>query len=214
MFKRLSFLFVGLALTAACSARPADEAAPSFTDGVEYASIPNPQRLSPNGKVEVVEVFSFGCIHCAHYEPKVEALQKELPKNVTFHRIAAAFNDAWLPSAQAYYAAKKLGVPDKSTGELFDAKWNQHMPLNALEELADWYKQHYGIDTAKFIATARGPEVKLQILNDTKLIQAWGIEGTPTVVVDGKYRSKDIKDFDQLNDVTKYLVDRELKGGK
>lgn len=214
MFKRLSLLFVGLALTAACSARPAEGVAPSFTDGTEYASIAAPQRLSPKGKVEVVEVFSFGCIHCAHYEPKVEALQKELPKDVEFHRIAAAFNDAWLPFAQAYYAARKLGAPDKSTGELFDAKWNQHMPLNALEELADWYNQHYGIDTAKFIATARGPEVKKQIESDTKLIQAWGIEGTPTVVVDGKYRSKDIKDFDQLNDVTKYLVDRELKGGK
>jgi len=212
MFKRLSFLFVGLALTAACSARPAEGAAPSYTDGVEYASIATPKRLSPNGKVEVVEVFSFGCIHCAHYEPKAEALQKELPKNVTFHRIAAATNDAWLPSAQAYYAAKKLGVPEKSVGELFDAKWNQHMPLNALEEMADWYKQHYGIDTAKFMATAQGPEVKNQILADTKLIQAWGIEGTPTIVVDGKYRSKDIKDFDQLNDVAKYLVDRELKG--
>ena len=213
MFKRLSLLFVGLALTAACSARPAEGAAPSFTDGTEYASIATPKRLDPKGKVEVVEVFSFGCIHCAHYEPKVEALQKELPKGVTFHRIPAAFNDAWLPFAQAYYAAKKLGAPDKSTGELFDAKWNQHMPLNALEEMADWYKQHYGIDSAKFMATAQGPEVKDQILADSKLIQAWGIEGTPTIVVDGKYRSKDIKDFDQLNDVTKYLVDRELKGG-
>jgi thiol:disulfide interchange protein DsbA len=101
MLKRLSFLFVGLTLATACSAGGADPAktaaAPAFTDD-QYATIATPQRLDPkNGKVEVVEVFSYGCIHCSHYEPKVEELQKQLPKGVVFHAIPAAFNDAWLP---------------------------------------------------------------------------------------------------------------------
>lgn len=220
MFKRLSLLLVTLAMATACSAKPAEGAAqPSFTDGTEYVSIPQAgqKRLSKEGKVEVVEVFSFGCIHCAHYEDYVEKLQKDLPKDVTFHRIPAAFNDAWLPFAQAYYAAEKLvpaGKLDESTDKLFKAKWDQHMPLNAIEEMADWYKQNYNVDSAKFVAVATGPEVKAKIVADTKLIQAWGIDGTPTIVVDGKYRSNKISDFDQLNGVAKYLVDRELKGGK
>ncbi|KAF1007111.1 MAG: Thiol:disulfide interchange protein DsbA [Luteibacter sp.] len=219
MFKRLSLLLVTLAMASACSAKQPEGTAPTFTDGTEYVSIApkNQGRLSKDGKVEVVEVFSFGCIHCAHYEPKVEELSKSLPKGVVFHRIPAAFNDAWLPFAQAYYAAEKLLPADKvseSTGKLFDAKWNQHLPLNALEEMADWYKQNYNVDSAKFVAVANGPEVKAQIASDTKLIQAWGIDGTPTIVVDGKYRSNQIKDFDQLNAVATFLVDRELKGGK
>lgn len=219
MFKRLSLLLVTLAMATACSAKQPEGTAPSFTDGTEYVSIaPKDQaRLSKEGKIEVVEVFSFGCIHCAHYEPKVEELEKNLPKGVVFHRIPAAFNDAWLPFAQAYYAAEKLVPADKlneATGKLFDAKWNQHLPLNALEEMADWYKTNYNVDSAKFVAVANGPEVKAKILADTKLIQAWGVDGTPTIVVDGKYRSNQIKDFDQLNAVATFLVDRELKGGK
>lgn len=219
MFKRLSLLLVTLAMATACSAKQPEGTAPSFTDGKEYVSIEQKDqaRLSKEGKVEVVEVFSFGCIHCAHYEPKVEELEKNLPKGVVFHRIPAAFNDAWLPFAQAYYAAEKLVPADKlneATGKLFDAKWNQHLPLNALEEMADWYKQNYNVDSAKFVAVANGPEVKAQIAADTKLIQAWGVDGTPTIVVDGKYRSNQIKDFDQLNAVATFLVDRELKGGK
>lgn len=218
MFKRLSLLLVTLAMATACSAK-APEGPATFTDGTEYVTIPqaSQQRLSKEGKIEVVEVFSFGCIHCAHYEDKVEALQKELPKDVVFHRVPAAFNDAWLPFAQAYYAAEKL-VPanklDESTDKLFKAKWDQHMPLNAIEEMADWYKQNYNVDSAKFVAVATGPEVKAKIIADTKLIQAWGVDGTPTIVVDGKYRSNQIKDFDQLNAVAKFLIDRELKGGK
>ncbi|WP_448099002.1 thiol:disulfide interchange protein DsbA/DsbL [Luteibacter yeojuensis] len=216
MFKRLSLLFVGLAMTAACSARPADDAStPSYTEGTQYVTIGAPQRLDPkNGKVEVVEVFSYGCIHCAHYEPKVEQLQKELPKGVVFHAIPAAFNDAWLPYAQAYYAAKKLGVAEKAHAALFKAIHTDHYPIRTIEELADWYAANYGVDKAKFLAAANSGETRDRILADTKLIQAWGIDGTPTVVVDGKYRSAQIKDFDELNGVAKFLVDKELKGGK
>jgi thiol:disulfide interchange protein DsbA len=217
MFKRLSILFVGLAITAACSARPADNAAaPSYTEGTQYVATPTVQRLDPkDGKVEVVEVFSYGCIHCAHYEAQAEQLQKELPKGVVFRVIPAAFNDAWLPYAQAYYAAKKLGVAEKAHAALFKAIHTDHYPIRTIEELADWYAANYGVDKAKFLDLATKDEgIRQRILADGKLIQAWGIDGTPTIVVDGKYRSAQIKDFDELNGVAKFLVDRELKGGK
>jgi len=216
MFKRLSLLFVGLALTAACSARPAgDGTAAAYTEGQQYVATTTPQRLDPkDGKVEVVEVFSYGCIHCAHYEPYVEKLEKELPKGVVFRAVPAAFNDAWLPYAQAYYAAKKLGVPGSAHAALFKAIHEDHYPLRTIEELGDWYAQHYGVDAAKFVAAAKSDETKNRILADSKTIQGWGIDGTPTIVVNGKYRSGQIKDFDELNGVTMYLVDKELKGGK
>ncbi|HXP01340.1 MAG TPA: thiol:disulfide interchange protein DsbA/DsbL [Luteibacter sp.] len=217
MFKRLSILFVGLAITAACSARPADNAtaAPAYAEGTQYVATPKPQRLDPNdGKVEVVEVFSYGCIHCAHYEPKVEELQKALPKGVVFHAIPAAFNDAWLPFAQAFYAEKALKVSPQAHGALFKAKFEDHYPINSLDEIADWFATKYGTDKAKFLAEANSDATKKRIEADSKLIQAWGIDGTPTIVVNGKYRSAQIKDFDELNGVAKFLIDRELKGGK
>jgi thiol:disulfide interchange protein DsbA len=217
MFKRLSLLFVGLALTAACSARPADDAATaSYTEGQQYVATTTPQRLDPkDGKVEVVEVFSYGCIHCAHYETYAETLQKQLPKGVTFRVVPAAFNDAWLPYAQAYYAAQKLGVAQKAHAALFKAIHTDHYPIRTIDELADWYATNYGVDKAKFLALATKDDgIRQRILADGKLIQAWGIDGTPTIVVNGKYRSAQIKDFDELNGVTRYLVDKELKGGK
>lgn len=215
MLKRLSLLFVGLALTAACSAKPAEGAAPTYTEGQQYVATTAAQRLDPkDGKVEVVEVFSYGCIHCAHYEEYAEKLQKELPKGVVFRTVPAAFNDAWLPYAQVYYAAKKLGVVEKTHAQLFKAIHGDHYPLATLDELADWYVKTAGVDKAKFLAAANSAETRDRILADTKVLQAWGIDGTPTIVVDGKYRSAQIKDFDELNGVAKYLVDKELKGGK
>jgi thiol:disulfide interchange protein DsbA len=218
MLKRLSFLFVGLTLATACSAGGADPAAAAattaYTDS-QYATIATPQRLDPkDGKVEVVEVFSYGCIHCAHYEPLVEGLQKQLPKGVAFHAIPAAFNDAWLPYAQTYYAEQKLGILPKTHAAIFHAIHDEHYPLRTLDEIGTWLASNYSVDKARFIAIANSKEVQDRIAADTKLIQAWGVDGTPSIIVNGKYRPAQFKDFDDLNAMTLFLVDKELKGGK
>lgn len=217
MLKRLSLLFVGLTLATGCSAGAADPAATAaatFTAD-QYATIATPTRLDPkNGKVEVVEVFSYGCIHCAHYEAQVEDLQKKLPKGVVFHAIPAAFNDAWLPYAESYYAAQKLGVLPKTHAALFKAIHEEHYPLRTLDELGDWYAKTAGVDKAKFLAIADSKETHDRIIADTKLIQAWGVDGTPSIIVNGMYRPTQFKDFDELNGMTLFLVDKELKGGK
>jgi thiol:disulfide interchange protein DsbA len=214
MFKRLSFLFVGLTLATACSAGGADPAADPYAG--KYETIATPQRLAPkDGKVEVVEVFSYGCIHCARYEPQVEDLQKKLPKGVVFHAIPAAFNDAWLPYAQAYYAAQKLKVNPAAHAALFKAIHEDHYPIHTIDELGDWYAKNYAVDQAKFIDLAtKDDSIRQRILADGKLIQAWGVDGTPSIIINGKYRPSNFKDFDELNAITVSLVNKELAGGK
>jgi thiol:disulfide interchange protein DsbA len=213
MFKttRLRFAAVlcGLLLTTACSAATPDAAAP-YTDGNQYVTLPAPnQRVSSSGKVEVVEVFSYGCIHCAEFSTYVDELRKSLPKDVEFKLVPAPFNDAWVPFARAYYAAEKLGVLAQTHDELFKAKFQEQYPINSMDEIADFYAK-YGVDRAKFLKIANSPEVDAQIKKDLKLIQTWGVDGTPTMVVDGKYRSANVKNFRELVDLTKWLVQREL----
>ena len=92
-------------------------------------TLPGPhQRYSDEGKVEVVEVFSYGCIHCAQFAPTAEKLRKQLPPGVEFKLMPAPFSAEWLPFARAYYAAKQLGVVDRPTWQLFAAKFGQHYP--------------------------------------------------------------------------------------
>lgn len=218
MFKRIARLRVaallaGLVLTSACTASNSNAAAP-YTEGKEYVALAAPaQRYSADGKVEVVEVFSYGCVHCAHFAPKAEELRKQLPPSVKFKLLPAAFSDAWLPYARAYYAAEKLGVADKTHLDLFAKKFDQHYPISTLDELADYYATQ-GVDRAKFLAIATSPEVTQQIKKDLELIQKWGVDGTPTIVVDGKYRSNEVKTLDQLSALAQWLAQRELSGAK
>jgi thiol:disulfide interchange protein DsbA len=217
MFKtariHLTALLCGLLLTTACSAAgpdAADAAAAQFTDGNQYVTLPAPnQRESNSGKVEVVEVFSYACIHCAEFSTYVDELRKSLPKGVDLKLVPAAFNDSWMPFARAYYAAKKLGILEQTHDELFKAKFKEQYPINSMNEIADFYAQH-GANREQFLKIANSPEVDAQIKKDFALIQAWGVDGTPTIVVDGKYRSANIKNFPELIALTKWLMQKEL----
>lgn len=201
-------LFAGLALTSACTAQTG--AAPSYTEGNQYFTLPAPhQRYSPAGKVEVVEVFSYGCIHCAHFAPLAEKLRKELPAGVEFKLMPAPFSAEWLPYARAYYAAKKLGVVQRTHQKLFTEKFDQHYPIASMDELADFYARE-GVDRAEFLRIANSPEVTAQMKSDLALIQKWQVDGTPTLVVDGKYRVADTNTQQQEVDVALWLAKREL----
>ena len=61
---RVLTLAAGLMLTAACTAQPGPATPAPYTEGSEYVTLPAPnQPLSDDGKVEVVEIFSYGCVH-------------------------------------------------------------------------------------------------------------------------------------------------------
>jgi thiol:disulfide interchange protein DsbA len=214
MFKRFAHLrvltlLVGLLLASACTAQ--SSTAP-YTEGNEYVTLPAPQqRLGNEGKVEVVEVFSYGCIHCAQFAPAAEKLRKQLPAGVTFKLLPAPFSAEWLPYARAYYAAKQLGVVERTHMALFDAKFAQHYPINSIDELADFYARE-GVDRAEFMRVATSPEATAKLKEDLALIQKWQVDGTPTIVVNGKYRVAAVHSFDEMVAVTQWLVKRELAG--
>jgi protein dithiol oxidoreductase (disulfide-forming) len=215
MFKRFARLHLltllgGLLLATACTAQSGAPA--PYTEGNEYVTLPGPpQRYSSDGKVEVVEVFSYGCIHCAHFAPIAEKLRKELPSGVVFKLVPAPFNAEWLPYARAYYAAKQLGVVERTHLQLFDAKFAQNYPINSMDELADFYARE-GVNREQFMRIATSDETTAKMKSDLALIQKWGVDGTPSLVVNGKYRVNNVQTPDELAAVALWLAKREQSG--
>ena len=209
---RVFVLFSGLLLTSACTAQSAAPA--PYTEGSEYVTLPAPhQRYSDAGKVEIAEVFSYGCIHCAQFAPLAEKLRESLPKGVVFKLVPASFSPEWLPYARAYYAANKLGVVERTHLALFKAKFGEHYPIGSMDELADFYARQ-GVDRAAFLAAATSPAATAKLKSDLSLIQHWGVDATPSVVVNGKYRVTGVHTLQELADVASWLAKRELAGGR
>lgn len=209
----LLILLAGLLLASACSAQSG--AAAPYAEGKQYVTLPGPhQRYSSTGKVEVVEVFSYACIHCAHFAPIAVKLAKQLPAGVAFKLLPAPFNAEWVPFARAYYAARQLGVVERTHLLLFVDKFNEHYPLNSLDDLADFYARQ-GVNRADFMRIATSAQTTAQMKSDLALIEKWQVDGTPTLVVDGKYRVLNGRGETQeeMAAVALWLAKREL-GGK
>ena len=202
---RASLLVCGLVLTAACSAHndadtaatpspaatPAPAVTTAFTEGKEYVKLAPPKdTAAPTGAVEVVEVFSYGCPHCAEFAPYMDKLRAELPKGAQVRYMPAVFDASWMPYAQAFYAARELGVL-KQTHDAFFKAMLEHYPLNSLQDMATWYGRQ-GVDPQKFLAAATSAETMQQMTDDQHTEMGWGIDATPTLVV-GR-RANDAKD--------------------
>ncbi len=193
MLKRLLAFLLVLAPVAACSAQTAPAAAGAGpVEGVDYALIANPQLYQATpGKIEVVEVFAFTCGHCGNAHPIVERWKATLASDVSFHYVPAAFGGAQTPFAQAFYAAQSAGVLEANHTALFRAVLVERaIPPSAQAGplLARWFAARGGTDEARFASSMNSFAVNGRVTRSTQLMQAWGIEVTPTFVVAGKYR--------------------------
>lgn len=217
MLKRLGILLAGLIATSAVFAAdetpaPAAGATPTtWEEGKHYFLVDPPQPTATGNKVEVLEVFSYACPHCAHFQPFAEQLKKSLPAGATFAYMPAVFNASWEPFARAYYTAESLGVLDQTHQALFDALHTQHLPMRSIDDLAAFYAQH-GVDKAKFLAMSASFEVESKLSRAQGIVKAAGVDGTPSIVVNGKYRvtGASAGGYPQLIELVDWLVQKEL----
>ncbi len=190
------------------------QAAPGYSmvlyqQGVQYQRIEPVQPLqAEHGKIEVVEVFSYACPHCWEFESYAREIQKKLPKDAVFRMVPAVFSPMWEPYARAFYAAQRLGVLKQTHKALFVALHVRHEPLYSLRQLAGFYA-HYGVKPAAFLKVANSDAVSKEMMRNLRLERAWGIDATPTIVVNGAYRSARIQSYQQLVDLTLWLVKQE-----
>lgn len=180
------------------AAAPAEAAAPpaapgGLTPGTDYVEIPNGQPYLPlNGKVEVVEVFGYVCPACAQFQPLVNSWEKKLPANVRFTYVPAAFGGPWITYAKAYYAAESLGLVERTHNDLFkaihiDQTLKGERGQDSVADVAAFYGKH-GVDAKQFASTMESFAVNAKLNKAKQWAIRSGLEGTPTIIVNGKYR--------------------------
>jgi thiol:disulfide interchange protein DsbA len=224
MFRRLSILALTLSLTTVA------HAATSWTEGRNYFLIAPPRipAVAP-GKVEVTEVFSYGCPACNMFIPTMHKLQKSLPPNVVLDYLPAAFNSSedWPMFQLAYLTAQSLGIADQSHDAMFDAVWTtrelsvidpatqrirEHLPT--IEDAARFYNRRSGVPVDKFVNAAKSFAVDVKVRSAEDAIRAYKVDRTPTIIVNGKYRLYPQSaggENDDVIELVNWLVAKESK---
>ncbi|MFV2057519.1 MAG: thiol:disulfide interchange protein DsbA/DsbL [Thiohalomonadales bacterium] len=201
------FAIIGLAFTAT------SVTAATYKEKIHYEKISPAQPVSTDGKkVEVVEMFWYGCPHCNKLEPYVDRWVKKMPKNVVFVRTPAIFRPDWELHARAYYTAEILGVVDKTHKAMFDAIHGKRQKMNTEKAIMDLYSK-YGVSNDDFKRVFKSFAVEAKVRRAKDMSRRYGIKGVPALIVNGKYRTgaQQAGGNNKIFKVVNYLVELESK---
>jgi len=183
MKKLLGALFVSFGLLA--SAAHASPDAPKL--GTDYTVLAQPQPVdAPAGKIQVTEFFWYGCPHCFAFEPMVEQWAKSKGDDVVFNRVPVAFRPDFKPHSLMYHTLVALGKAEELTPKVFhEIHVNKDYLLTPQAQAAFFEKN--GIDSKTYLATYNSFSVQSKLQSDDQMLNAYKIDGVPTVVIQGKY---------------------------
>ncbi|MHB1086052.1 MAG: thiol:disulfide interchange protein DsbA/DsbL [Thiobacillus sp.] len=181
MYTRLLAMFAAavLSLSAFAGSDPAFE-------GHDYTRVTNPQPVATGKKIEVLEFFWYRCPHCSQLEPGFDTWLKSLPKDAQVRRVPAVFRDDWAPGAKIYYTLEQMGLLGRLHRKVFDAYHAENINLNDPAILGGWIAKQ-GVDRKKFESIYNSFSTQSKLLKGSQLVTAYGIQGVPAFIIDGKY---------------------------
>ena len=178
----LSLMFILGSVSLSSTVIAAPQAGEQFDAVTQVMPTDNPK------KIEVMEIFWYGCSHCYHMEKPLSAWLKTMPADVTFKRMPGIPNASWAPMAQTYFAMESLGVADKLHEKLFQAI-HKEKSLNPTDKKAaiDWLTNNSGLDRAKVEETFNSFTVNTNMKRAAQVFRSSGATGVPSLVVDGRF---------------------------
>ena len=190
-------------------------AAPAAAQGnFQFTELKPTQPVETDGKkIEVVEFFWYGCIHCYNLEPVIETWLKKLPPDTQFRRIPAVFNQRWAHDAVIYSTMEAMNLVDKLHRPLFDAIHRDKLDT-ANEKALSQFLQKHGVDTKKFVETMKSFGVQSKARRAVQLTTAYKIDGTPAMAVQGRYTvsADQGRSREGMLETVNYLVEQVRKG--
>ena len=153
----------------------------------KYQRLATPQPTSDPDKIEVVEIFWYGCPHCNNFQPYLHPWLKKLPDDVAFTRMPAIFRPDWEIHARAYYISHALGTLDKTHTQLFAAIHQQGQPLNTQEALRKFFVNQ-GVPEQDFDKLYDSFGVDSGLRRSKVMGARYELRSVPAIIVNGKYQ--------------------------
>jgi len=185
----------------------------ALDEGIDYTTLSNPQPRETGDKIEVLEIFMYSCPHCFHLEPTMAMWRGTKPANVEFRRMPAVFGPKPDLQARAFYAAESLGKQEVFTAAMFDAIHVKKQKI-ADDDAVVLVAQGAGLDGPEFRKALDSFDVNMKVNRARNITNSYGIDGVPTVIINGKYRTSPAQTGTRegMLKVIDQLIARETKG--
>lgn len=180
--KKIIFLISTL-----CLFLPTFAVAEEYSEGVEYIAYNRPFPVSTGDKIEVKEIFWYGCPHCYNLEGPLNKWRKEvMPDNASFVRMPGIFRENWIPHARTYYAFEALGQTEKLHHAMMNTIHAKKQRLVTKDQIADFVATQ-GIDRKEFLDAYNSFSVDSLSRQAAIMTKRYNITGVPTLIIDGRY---------------------------
>lgn len=180
-----------------------------FVEGEHYQLIDDPRRIRSD-QIEVMEFFSYACVHCYNFDPELTSWVDQQGDNVNFVRMPAVASDYWRLLGRNYFVLEHLNVLDEHHMRFFRAIHDSRQTFTSSEALADFFEQA-GLEEGAYETAYRSAEVNSLMARADQMARRLKVASVPTIVVQGKYmvRTTSAIGPKRMLEVMDYLVERE-----
>ncbi len=182
--------------------------------GAEYKLVQPAIAATQPGKIDVIEFFWYGCIHCAHFQPTMEKWLKAVPSDVYFRRVPVAFEGDRELHSRIFYTLEAMGLIEKFHQKMFQTIAVERQKLFTVDSIADFMAKN-GVNRADWLKTFNSFGVVSRSQAARGVFESYRIDGTPAIGVAGRYYTSpaDAHGADQAIRVVEYLLAQTRKGG-
>lgn len=160
-----------------------------YVEGQHYRALSSPLKITlRDGEIgEIIEFFSYGCIHCYNLEPAVERFLEEKPDNIRFTRVPVMFNERQAPEVRAYYVLELRKLGEEAHLAIFNAIHRDRRNLRTDEAFASFFEEEFGIPEDQYMRDAYSFAVNAKVNTSIYMTGNSQITGTPSIVANGEY---------------------------
>ncbi len=183
---RVSSLRLCLAAGLGLAATVAVADAASYQEGEHYRRLPIAVETRDPSRIEVVELFSYACIHCYRLEPMLQTWLRTQDEDVDFHRLPLV-TSRLQGLAQAYFTAEALDVLHLVHEPIFTAIHEYGINMSRRDHIRRLFVREAGVAEQEFLDVFDSFGVRNRVRQANAQGRAYRITSTPTLVVNGRY---------------------------
>jgi len=205
MIKKILITFIILASNAFADKK--------FEEGIDFEimdSRPSAYQLKEVNKINVAEVFWYGCPHCYVFEEYLSKWEKKNEKDVNFFNIPAVFNKTWLLHAKTFYTIMALKNSSELHKNFFYAYHEQARTFSNKESIINFFNSQ-GVDPNKAKLIFESEQVAKKVQEANYKLETYKLGGVPVMIINDKYKISGnmAKSYDRMIEISEYIIDLE-----
>ncbi len=180
-----------------------------FVEGEHYQIVDNPRRIRSD-KIEVMEFFSYACIHCYNFDPDLTDWVEAQGERVNFVRMPAVANEYWRLLGRHYFTLEALNEVESQHMHFFREIHDGRKTFPTPDALAASYASSEPARAA-YLQAFNSTEVTSNLTRADQMARRLKIASVPTVVIQGKYIVRTTREIGpkRMLDVMDFLVEKE-----